>query len=442
MKVVLSLVLINLIIFTCSIPVYADDERVKAMYEKAQRLKKRLRYLEQNENILSHDEDISNPTTTPTTIPRIIPRTTVNTTLMPSDEIATPTLPPVAPTSKPSQAVQIVTYGNFETQKTEQRQAVSTYEITYTLLVFYLNRPPARTITVTIRVYVRVPIRRNGRGLQEEEYELVPEDVETTCVLQGDENGQGTRSYDCSGKTKTEAEELTNAKVNTNEDMKLDGETAKPDEVALTGPAIVVGEDLMTNTEKIDTSANLFNLRDGELINVRGNTFDIKGNVANFNHKPGDTFDFTLVHLDDGNKKKVECKVADPIEKVDDTNSKVTFNCGPVTEYINANIDYVSGTYRGTPADTITLEISADSKRNILMNSPDNSNPNNTQNTQYQSHYRKNSSGLSGGAIAGIVIACAVALIIASVVAMMLRKSKPEENTSSSIVGLKTVDNF
>ena len=309
MKVVLSLVLINLIIFTCSIPVYADDERVKAMYEKSQRLKKRLRYLEQNENILSHDEDISNPTTTPTTIPRIIPRTTVNTTLMPSDEIATPTLPPVAPTSKPSQAVQIVTYGNFETQKTEQRQAVSTYEITYTLLVFYYNRPPARTITVTIRVYVRVPIRRNGRGLQEEEYELVPEDVETTCVLQGDENGQGTRSYDCSGKTKTEAEELTNAKVNTNEDMKLDGETAKPDEVALTGPAIVVGEDLMTNTEIIDTSANLFNLRDGELINVRGNTFDIKGNVANFSHKPGDIFDFTLVHLDDGKKKKLNAKL-------------------------------------------------------------------------------------------------------------------------------------
>ena len=299
MKVVLSLVLINLIIFTCSIPVYADDERVKVMYEKAQRLKKRLRHLEQPEVVLSHDEDI-----TETTTPRIIPQTTANTTLMPSDEIAPPTLPPVAPTSKPAQAVQIVTYGNFETQKKGQREVVSTYEITYTLLVFYYNRPPARVITITIRVYVRVPIRRNGRGLQEEEYELVPEDVPTTCVLKGDANSQGTRSYDCSGETKTEAEELTNAKVNTNQEMTIDGETAKPDEVALTGPAIVVGEDLMTNSEKIDTNANLFNLRDGELINIRGNTFDIKGNVANFNHKPGDTFDFTLVHLDDEKKKK------------------------------------------------------------------------------------------------------------------------------------------
>jgi hypothetical protein len=229
---------------------------------------------------------------------------------MPSDDIVVPTLPPASATNtKPTQSVQIVTYGNFETQKTTQSTALSTYDITYTLLVFYNNRQPALVITVTIRVYIRVPKRRNGRVLQEEDYDLVPEDVETTCHLKGDANGQGTRSYDCSGKTQTEAGELTNAKVNTNEDMKLDGETAKPDEVALTGPAIVVGEDLMTNTEKIDTSANLFNLRDGELINVRGNTFDIKGNVANFSHKPGDIFDFTLVHLDDGKKKKLNAKL-------------------------------------------------------------------------------------------------------------------------------------
>ena len=434
MKVVLSLVLINLIIFACSIPVYAEDERVKSMYERAQKLKKRLRHLQQPELELSHDEDI-----TETTVPRIIPQTTANTTLMPSDEIATPTVAPASPTSKPTQAVQIVTYGNFGTQKTDHRETVSTYEITYTLLVFYYNRPPARIITVTIRVYVRVPIRRNGRGLQEQEYELVPEDVETECVLKGDANTQGTRSYDCSGQTKTEAEELTNAKVNTNEDMKLDGEPAKSEEVAFTGPAITVGEDLITNSVEIDTNAKFYNLNDGKLTNKRDQTFSIEGNVPNFEDKAGDTYEFTFYHMNDKENKIVECKVADPIEKVDDTNSKVTFNCGPYTEFLNATLDYARGTNKENN-NTIILNIAENSDRAILLNPPEGSNS--TQNTQYQSYYRKNSSGLSGGAIAGIVIACAVALIIASVVAMMLRKSKPEENTSSSIVGLKTVDNF
>ena len=367
MKVFLLLIMIHLLIFVYSIPVYADDESSKTMHEKAQKLKKRLRDLEQNEIILTHDEEASTQVIENLTPPNIIPITTINTTLMPSDEIITPPLPD---NTKQTQSILILTYGNFQTQKTSPRSIVSTYDIEYTLLVYYHTLVRARVITITIRVYMRVPIGRNGRGLQEEEYELVPEDVETECILNGDSTSQGTRVYDCSGTTKTEAEEMTNAKVNTNEDIILDGEHAKPEEVGLTAQAITVGQDLISNSEMIDTSSKYFTLIDGILTNKSENTFSILGTIEDFNHKSGDIFDLNLVHLNDGTNKRVECKIADPIEKVDDTKSKVTINCGPYSEFLNSTLDYVTGNFRENPFDTITLQISEKSERIILMNIP------------------------------------------------------------------------
>ena len=56
--------------------------------------------------------------------------------------------------------------------------------------------------------------------------------------------------------------------------------------------------------------------------------------------------------------------------------------------------------------------------------------------------WRKNSRGLSGGAIAGIVIACASVLILITILAMFLRKSKRTHENESTIVGLKSIDNY
>ena len=165
MKVVLSLVLINLIIFSYSLPVYANGERVKSIYEKSRKLKKYLRYLEQNEQILSHDEEISNNPSNE--IPPL------NQTEIPTDDIPPAAEDMVVNTdTKPTQDVQLLTYANFNSEKTSQESAVSTIAITYNILVYYHNRVAAEVITITIRVYVRVL-----------KTELVPEDVETNCTL-------------------------------------------------------------------------------------------------------------------------------------------------------------------------------------------------------------------------------------------------------------------
>ena len=57
-------------------------------------------------------------------------------------------------------------------------------------------------------------------------------------------------------------------------------------------------------------------------------------------------------------------------------------------------------------------------------------------------HYRKNSSGLSAGAIAGIVIAICLALACITILIIMLRRPKKKEENDSSIVGLRTIDNY
>jgi hypothetical protein len=56
--------------------------------------------------------------------------------------------------------------------------------------------------------------------------------------------------------------------------------------------------------------------------------------------------------------------------------------------------------------------------------------------------YKKSGSGLSGGGIAGIVIACVVALVIASIIAIMLKKSNPQIQNSSSVIQANSADNL
>lgn len=67
-----------------------------------------------------------------------------------------------------------------------------------------------------------------------------------------------------------------------------------------------------------------------------------------------------------------------------------------------------------------------------------------TDNYNNNIRFIKKSSGLSGRDIVWIAIACAVVLILISLILMCLKKPRKgeSENSISSVVRLRTVDNF
>ena len=57
-------------------------------------------------------------------------------------------------------------------------------------------------------------------------------------------------------------------------------------------------------------------------------------------------------------------------------------------------------------------------------------------------NFRVNSSGLSGGAIAGIVIGISIVLCCVTIIIVLLKRPKKKKEEDSSIVGLRTIDNY
>ena len=386
MKDVLSQVLIIIIMFAYSVSAYTNDKRVKSIYENDQKFKKSLIYIRLTEQILTHDEEISSTIVTDNPI---IPITT------------TPTV---------VNSVQIVTFGNFEIQKVSETSELSTIKITYTILVFYYKVPVSKVITMSIRVYAR-----------NEENNLLPEDVEITCNVFGNETSSGIHSYNCSGETKLEVFGITNATFN--EGIKLDGV-----EIPFTGPGVLIEDDFIANSVNVVDSTNL-SLTDGKLTNVLGNTFSIEGTIANFNHNPGDFFAFIFTHFNDRTNKYVDCKVADPIEKVDETNSKVIFNCGPCTEFLNTTLDYAIGTYIGIPADIITLDMAEDSERGILINSAESSNYT-VSISKTPEDDKSNKVGIIIGIIGGVILISIIIIVI--IYCKCRKKESPSEGQNNN----------
>ena len=178
----------------------------------------------------------------------------------------------------------------------------------------------------------------------------------------------------------------------------------------------------------------MYKLNNGQLTRNPNKYFIIKGDVDNYNGKVGDNL--VLVVYDNSTDPSTPQNVSCTIQSVNDKNYE--FRCTP-TQNVKGTI-YLSPMYFGN--NVITLNMTAPNSDYISYSVDGGSSGGNGTTIRNNPIYRKSSSGLSGGAIAGIVIACAVVLIIASIVAMMLRKPAAPVNNTSSVIGLRTVDNY
>ena len=165
-------------------------------------------------------------------------------------------------------------------------------------------------------------------------------------------------------------------------------------------------------------------------------SFTIEGTIkGNYDGEKNEKLTLTLYDNSTNPEKehKIDCEI---VQVPDETYKTYKFRCDP-TGSIKGSL-YLS---KMVDKDNNTLIINnTDSNRDIFEFNIDNGQ--NSTVPIHRDNYRKTSSGLSGGAIAGIVIACAVVLIIASIVAMMVRKPSVPLDNSSSVVGLRTIDNY
>jgi len=309
---------------------------------------------------------------------------------------------------------QILTYGNFEAEKTDKSATTSTIEIKYIMLIFFPEGQMPKVIEITITVYI-ITKRSRVRNLAE-----TTEDVKTTCTLKDGNDGVGV--YDCQGQTKTQGSDIEGAEVNTKVPMIAD---VKQLDIAFSEVATEIGKNLHNSTVGISSTGTPYMLKKGKIEEITKTSFKVSGTIKNFKHNQGDKFNFTFHDNNDEENIEVICTV----DSKDGDN--VVFKC-PVNKPLNAIIDKAVGKYIGNSDDTVTFNFNDGEQGKVVMEGSGGN----------KAYYRKNSSGLSDGAIAGIVIASAVALIVASVVAMMFRKSKPIENVSSTNVGLNPPEHF
>ena len=322
--------------------------------------------------------------------------------------------------------------------------------IRYNTLFSFLNIIIARIIKLRLKVFYSVGVLRN---LEENAHD---ESVPSSCTINNTElagkNGTGANiKYDCEANTTYNASNIETVAVDENGSLNVDNKNYTLDNVTFIGNASSEAANLVS-TEGTNVEGEPIEIREA-VATAKDNSVVFTGTVKSDEglSTVKEMFDrketFTMLLSDYSSGKEIFEEYDCSFTNYNTTNEDLV--------YIDMSCDTSSKTLKNPSAfnfddgqsigDRVIKLHMAESTLSTPINwsdSTDTSGENSTVTDNVNNiSYRKNSSGLSGGAIAGIVIACAVVLIAASIVAMMLRKPAPPlDNTT--VVGLKTVDNY
>ena len=323
--------------------------------------------------------------------------------------------------------------------------------IRYNTLFSFLNVIIARIIRLRLRIAYSFGRLRN---LQDDE--SAAESVPSNCYINNTDlvgkNGTGANiKYDCNATTTYNATDITNVTINTDVPLKADNQSYSFENVTFNGNASEEAANLVEATDQVE--GDPIDIRDAD-ITVEEDKVVFTGTVAGDEgastaktmYDGKETFTMLLSDFSSGEERfeEYDCQISS--YTADGDNGKVDMTCKtPNKNLKNPNaFNFDDSLSIGERVVTLHMKEGVSTPVNWEVVSTDTDTTTTTAKTTDAVNnisYRKNSSGLSGGAIAGIVIACAVVLIAASIVAMMLRKPAPPlDNTT--VVGLKTVDNY
>ena len=348
-----------------------------------------------------------------------------------------------SPSTRPATSLKINKFYNYVAPPEQPKV------IRYNTLFSFLNVIIAFTINLRLRIAYSFGRLRN---LQDES---AAESVPSTCYINNPElagkNGTGGNiKYDCNATTTYNATDITNVTINTDVPLKADNQSFSFENVTFNGNSSEEAANLVEATDQVE--GDPIDIRDAD-ITVEEDKVVFTGTVAGDEgastakamYDDKETFTMLLSDFSSGEEsfQEYDCQISS--YTADGDNGKVDMTC----ETPNKNLknpdafNFDDSLSIGERVVTLHMKEGVSTPVNWEVVSTDTDKTTDATKTDAVNNisYRKNSSGLSGGAIAGIVIACAVVLIAASIVAMMLRKPAPPlDNTT--VVGLKTVDNY